>query len=84
MGWSPGDDSEIHSMKELCELFSLERVSKGGAVFNYKKLMWYNEHYLRSTSVKDLLPTVKSLMEEANLDTKNDEYLKRDELPMNA
>lgn len=77
LGWSPGDDSEIHSMKELCELFSLERVSKGGAVFNYKKLMWYNEHYLRSTSVKDLLPTVKSLMEEANLDTKNDEYLKR-------
>jgi glutamyl-tRNA synthetase len=77
LGWSPGDDSEIHSMKELCELFSLERVSKGGAVFNYKKLMWYNEHYLRSTSVNDLLPTVKSLMEEANLDTKNDEYLKR-------
>ena len=66
LGWSPGDDSEIHSMKELCELFSLERVSKGGAVFNYKKLMWYNEHYLGSTLVKDLLPTVKSLMEEVN------------------
>ena len=77
LGWSPGDDSEIHSMKELCELFSLDRVSKGGAVFNHKKLMWYNEHYLRSTSVNDLLPTVKSLMEEAHLDTKNNEYLKK-------
>ncbi len=76
LGWSPGDDSEIHDMKELCELFTLDRVSKGGAVFNHKKLMWYNEHYLRSTSVDELLPTVKALMEEVGFDTKNDEYLK--------
>ena len=76
LGWSPGDDSEIHSMKELCELFTLDRVSKGGAVFNHKKLMWYNEHYLRSTSIDDLLPTVKLLLEEADFDTKSDEYLK--------
>ena len=47
LGWSPGDDSEIHSLDELVELFTLDRVSKGGAVFNHKKLLWYNEHYLR-------------------------------------
>lgn len=76
LGWSPGDDSEIHNMKELCELFTLDRVSKGGAVFNHKKLMWYNEHYLRSTSVEDLMPTVKSLMEDAGFDLKSDAYLK--------
>ena len=75
LGWSPGDDSEIHTMKELCELFTLDRVSKGGAVFNHKKLMWYNEHYLRSTSIDELLPTVKPLMEEAGFDTKSDDYL---------
>jgi len=77
MGWSPGDDSEMHDMKELCALFTLDRVSKGGAVFNHKKLMWYNEHYLRSTSVDELLPTVKPLMEEAGFNTKSDEYLKQ-------
>ncbi|MFU8813258.1 MAG: glutamate--tRNA ligase [Balneolaceae bacterium] len=47
LGWSPGDDSEIHSLEELSQLFTLDRVSKGGAVFNHKKLLWYNEHYLR-------------------------------------
>ena len=67
LGWSPGDDSEIHSMKELCELFTLDRVSKGGAVFNYKKLMWYNEHYIRETPVKELLPRVKTVLEEKGL-----------------
>ena len=76
LGWSPGDDSEIHSLEELYELFTLDRVSKGGAVFNHKKLMWYNEHYIRETSVEDLLPRVKALAEEAGFNTKSDEYLK--------
>lgn len=76
LGWSPGDDSEIHNMKELCELFTLDRVSKGGAVFNYKKLMWYNEHYIRETSVEGLQPRVKVLAEEMGFDTQSDAYLK--------
>ena len=75
LGWSPGDDSEIHDMKELCELFTLDRVSKGGAVFNHKKLMWYNEHYIRETSIEDLQPRVKALAEKAGFDTKDDAYL---------
>ena len=75
MGWSPGDDSEIHSLEELCELFTLDRVSKGGAVFNHKKLMWYNEHYIRDTKVADLLPRVKALAEVKGFDTKDEAYL---------
>lgn len=77
LGWSPGDDSEIHSMEELCKLFTLDRVSKGGAVFNFKKLMWYNENYIREHSVEELLPDVKELAKEAGWDTSNEEYLKQ-------
>lgn len=75
LGWSPGDDTEIHNLESLCDLFTLDRVSKGGAVFNFKKLMWYNEHYLKELSVEDLLPRVKQLAELAGYDTKNDDYL---------
>lgn len=75
LGWSPGDDSEIHDMKELCELFTLDRVSKGGAVFNFKKLMWYNENYIREHSVEELKPRVKALLEDAGYDIPSDEYL---------
>lgn len=77
LGWSPGDDSEIHSLEELCELFTLDRVSKGGAVFNYKKLMWYNEHYLREQSVDELLPRIKELAAEKGYDVSDDAYLKK-------
>jgi glutamyl-tRNA synthetase len=75
LGWSPGDDSEIHDMKELCELFTLDRVSKGGAVFNYKKLMWYNENYIREHSVEELKPRVKALFEESKFEIPDDEFL---------
>ncbi|MEX0905068.1 MAG: glutamate--tRNA ligase [Balneolaceae bacterium] len=61
LGWSPGDDSEIHSLEELCRLFTLDRVSKGGAVFNHKKLLWYNENYLREQSDKELASRVKAI-----------------------
>ncbi|MEX1212829.1 MAG: glutamate--tRNA ligase [Balneolaceae bacterium] len=54
LGWSPGDDSEFHTMDELGRLFTLERVSKGGAVFNHKKLLWYNEHYMRERNDREL------------------------------
>jgi glutamyl-tRNA synthetase len=75
LGWSPGDDSEIHSLEELCELFTLDRVSKGGAVFNHKKLMWYNEHYIRETSVEDLLTRVEALVTEAGYTVKDSAYM---------
>lgn len=64
LGWSPGDDSEIHSLEELTELFSLDRVSKSGAVFDYQKLIWYNEHYLREKSAEELYPRIRTIAEE--------------------
>ncbi len=75
LGWSPGDDSEIHSMDELCRLFTLDRVSKGGAVFNHKKLLWYNEHYLRDQPDRQLAARVKSISDKDVIKNSDDEYL---------
>lgn len=76
LGWSPGDDSELHTMDELIDLFSLDRVSKGGAVFDYKKLIWYNEHYLREKSADELYPRVKEIAKEHGIDP-DEEYMKQ-------
>src|SRR4030042_409482 len=38
LGWNPGTEREIYSMPSLIKEFSLERVQKGGAVFNIKRL----------------------------------------------
>ena len=46
LGWNPGDEREIFSLKELTEAFSLERVGKSGAKFDPVKAAWYNHQYL--------------------------------------
>jgi glutamyl-tRNA synthetase len=48
LGWSYDDRTTIMSRDELVERFTLERVSKSPAVFDYEKLNWMNGVYLRS------------------------------------
>ncbi len=54
LGWSLDDRTEIFSREELVSSFSLERVSKSGAVFDIDKLRWMNGHYIRETSHEEL------------------------------
>lgn len=50
LGWNPGSNKEIFSMKELIETFSIERVGKAGAKYDPEKARWFNQQYLRSKS----------------------------------
>jgi glutamyl/glutaminyl-tRNA synthetase len=54
LGWNPGTDKEIFSLKELIKEFSLEKIQKGGAVFNIEKLDWFNSYYIRQMSLDKL------------------------------
>lgn len=55
LGWNPGNDhSELLSMKELIDLFSLEKVSKSGARFDPEKAKWFNGQYLHGKSNAEL------------------------------
>ena len=55
LGWNKGDDQEIFSLSELCEHFTLERVTKAGAVFDINKLYWMNGHYIRQMDENEYL-----------------------------
>jgi glutamyl-tRNA synthetase len=39
--------SGIYTLKELEELFNPEKLNKAPAIFDYKKLEWYNGQYIR-------------------------------------
>lgn len=47
LGWSPDDEQEIFSREELIDQFSLDRISKSGAIFDLEKLTWMNGQYIR-------------------------------------
>jgi glutamyl-tRNA synthetase len=54
LGWGYDEETTFHTIPELQERFSLERVSKSPAVFDEQKLRWMNGRYLRELDVDEL------------------------------
>ena len=48
LGWNPGTEQEIFSMKKLIETFSIDRVGKSGSRFDPEKAKWFNHQYLQN------------------------------------
>jgi len=61
LGWHPTADIEKLSPAEITEQFSLERVQKGGAVFDIQKLNWFNAEYIKEKTPEELLAAIASL-----------------------
>jgi glutamyl-tRNA synthetase len=58
LGWNPGSEQELFSLDELVEKFSIDRVHKGGAKFNFEKAKWFNQQYIQHTSDVELVKLV--------------------------
>lgn len=69
LGWHNSSDQEIFSMEELIKQFSLDRVSKSGAKFDYEKGKWFNHYYLQLKSNEELaemfMPVLKERLDES-------------------
>ena len=50
LGWSPPGEKELFSRDELIQAFSLDRVSRSAAVFDYQKLFWINRQHIKGLS----------------------------------
>ncbi len=73
LGWHGTGDQELYTMDELIREFSLDRVSKSGAKFDYEKGKWFNHQYLQLRTNEELaemfLPTLKEKLAENGLST---------------
>jgi len=54
LGWSPGTEEEIFTLDELIERFEIEKVHKGGAVFDRDRLDHLNGVYMRAMTDEQL------------------------------
>jgi len=48
LGWSHGDQ-EIFSLDEMVQLFDIGSVHSAAAAFDPRKLLWLNQHYIKSS-----------------------------------
>lgn len=66
LGWTPPDSTqEIFTLTEAAEQFSLERVNKAGAKFDWDKLDWLNSQYLHKMSSDRLIELLIPYWQEA-------------------
>ena len=67
LGWSHGDQ-EIFSIKEMIELFDIANVNHSAARFDFAKLGWLNQHYLKEGDPRELGKELAWHLERLGLD----------------
>ncbi len=67
LGWSPGGDREVLSRDELQQLFAIEGISGGNAVFNADKLDWFNQQHIGRLPGDELLRRIEARLRDAQL-----------------
>jgi glutamyl-tRNA synthetase len=67
LGWNAGTEQELFTLNELVEKFSLERVHKGGAKFDYDKAKWFNHEWIKQSSTLDLQSKIEKKFDENNI-----------------
>jgi glutamyl-tRNA synthetase len=72
LGWSPGDDRENISMKELTELFTVEKVHSSPARFDMKKLEAINGDKIRALPLEEFLTWTLPFLTKAGIITGTD------------
>ena len=59
LGWSYQDNSQLLSLEDLVKAFDYKKIQKQNAVFDIKKLDWFNGQYIRMKSDKELTKLIK-------------------------
>src|SRR5690606_34974217 len=60
LGFNPGGEQEIFSLEEMVDHFTLDKIQKGGAVFDTVRLDWFNKQYLNNFSDTEIFALAES------------------------
>jgi glutamyl-tRNA synthetase len=72
LGWSHGDQ-EIFTRDELVREFDLVQVGKAGAVFDYGKLEWLSQHWIKQVPAARLAADLVPFLEREGLAVPSDQ-----------
>jgi glutamyl-tRNA synthetase len=75
LGWNDGTDQELFSLDELIDKFSIDRVSKAGAKFDFGKAKWFNAEWIKQSPATRLAPEVKTILGDKGITVTDEAYL---------
>jgi len=76
IGWNSGTEQELFSMEELIKTFSLERVNKSGAKFDFEKAKWFNHNYIQEKNNAELAALFQPVLTEKGISF-DEKYLEK-------
>lgn len=68
LGWNPGGQKELFSLKEIIDSFSLENITKSGGRFDPDRCKWFNQQVLHASAAKSLVPTLEKELYKRGID----------------
>ncbi|MGZ3757392.1 MAG: glutamate--tRNA ligase [Mucilaginibacter sp.] len=75
LGWNDGTEQEIFTLAELIDKFSIERISKAGARFDFEKAKWVNAEWLKKAKGEWLKEDVKAILANKSISVDDDVFL---------
>ena len=74
LGWSHGDQ-EVFSLDEMIELFDITEVNRAASTFDADKLLWLNQHYIKSDDPARIAHLLSPHMGDQGIDPAQDPRL---------
>lgn len=68
LGWSHGDQ-EIFSLDEMIQYFEIQDINNSPAAFNTEKLLWLNQHYIKTSDPERVAKELAWHMQRLQIDT---------------
>ena len=68
LGWNPGGEEELFSLKELVALFSLESITKAGGRFDPERCKWFNQQHLHKADSALVEYSLNQLLRQKGID----------------
>ena len=75
LGWNDGSGEEIFDRETLAERFTIERIHKGGAKFDFEKAKWFNQEWIRKSASEKLLPYVVNQLTKLTIEVDQEKLL---------
>ncbi len=75
LGWNSGSEQELFSIEEMTAAFSIDRVHKSGAKFDYEKAKWFNQEWIKKSAADYLLPLVTQVLTNKGIAIDDEQYL---------
>lgn len=76
LGWSPPDNKELLSIDELIKYFSIEKLAKNPAIFDFTKFKWLNSQHIKKLNRDQYFEKARPFIDKKYFDLFDEKKLK--------